>query len=203
MPDIHDIVLENLDKLDWNTLIQNESVPLSFFMEHKKYLDEECKEFLYSHESFPLSDICKIFQKIDTYQKYEKKRIKKYVSSNRNIDILHFLESNPQWIDWSALSANPNAIWILEKNPDKIDCKTLTWNQNSGEILIKHVDKLRNIFEKDYSIKYTLSENPSTVPFLQTYPEFIDWYHFGKNQNPEAISYLEKIPKKYIGPCCQ
>jgi hypothetical protein len=38
-----------------------------------------------------------------------------------NNEAISFLEANPEKIDWSYLSENPNAIQLLETNLDKID----------------------------------------------------------------------------------
>ena len=42
----------------------------------------------------------------------------RYIS--RNPQAIHFLEANPEYIDWVCLSSNPNAVQLLEKNIEKI-----------------------------------------------------------------------------------
>ena len=49
-----------------------------------------------------------------------------YLSSNP--DAIHLLEKNPDKINWNQLSANPAAIHLLEKNLDKIDWDELSRN---------------------------------------------------------------------------
>ena len=98
------------------------------------------------------------------------------------------MEANPKFIDWRALSANPEAIWIVEKNPHKINFLELTRNNNAGKLLIKHVNLLLKEVEKnDNWTECGLSKNPCALPLLQAYPELIDWEYLAWNTNPKAI----------------
>ena len=45
-------------------------------------------------------------------------------------------------LDWSALSANPNAIELLEKNLLKIDWIELAGNHNAGKLLEEYEEFL-------------------------------------------------------------
>ena len=49
-----------------------------------------------------------------------------------------FLEKNNNYIDWNALSKNPNAIHLLKKNYDKINWNGLSLNINAIHILKKY-----------------------------------------------------------------
>jgi len=51
------------------------------------------------------------------------------------------LEKNPEKINWTWLSENPNAIHLLEKNLDKVDWNHLSKNPNALHLLEQNVDK--------------------------------------------------------------
>jgi hypothetical protein len=64
--------------------------------------------------------------------------IEEYIRSiysilSANINAIHVLEKNKEYIDWNILSKNINAISILEKNIDKIDWTELSKNINSDD----------------------------------------------------------------------
>jgi hypothetical protein len=62
------------------------------------------------------------------------------------------LEKNPDKIDWTYLSKNPNAIHLLEKYPEKINWGALSRNSNAIHLLEKYPDKIN---------WYKFSGNPS------------------------------------------
>ena len=106
-------------------------------------------------------------------------------------EAIHFLEQNPDKIDWKVLSTNPNAIHLLEQNPDKINWDYLSENSNAIYLLEENLDKV----DWDY-----LSENPNAIHLLEQNPYKINWYSLVKN--PNAIHLLEqnrnKIEWNYI-----
>jgi hypothetical protein len=75
---------------------------------------------------------------------------------------MSLLERNLDKIDWSRLSANPNAMHLLEQNPDKIDWHKLSGNPSAIHLLEKSQDKIDwvslssnpSIFEKRINYKF-------------------------------------------------
>ena len=61
------------------------------------------------------------------------------------------------YMNWCALSSNPNAIHLFEQNLDKIDWISLSYNPNAIHILGQNVDKI--------NWKY-LSLNPNAIHLL-------------------------------------
>jgi hypothetical protein len=68
------------------------------------------------------------------------------------------LEQNPDKIDWTGLSINPNAIHLLEQNSDIINWYQLSLNPNAIHLLEQNQDNINwdhlssnpSIFEYDY-----------------------------------------------------
>ena len=79
-----------------------------------------------------------------------------------NPNAIHLLEKNPEEINWSFLSRNPNAISLLEKNPEKISWYWLSENPNAIHLLEKNPEKINDIlfytnpsiFKKKINYKY-------------------------------------------------
>jgi hypothetical protein len=49
---------------------------------------------------------------------------------------------NHEYLDWSLLSKNPNAIKLLEENQDKINWYNLSANPNAIQLLEKNLNKV-------------------------------------------------------------
>jgi hypothetical protein len=87
--------------------------------------------------------------------------------SNIDIDIAmleQMLEQNPENIDWSALSLNPNAFPLLAKNLNKIDWRNLSANTNPDAISL-----LENNMDKIYW--KVVIQNPSISEYLKGYAD--------------------------------
>jgi hypothetical protein len=99
------------------------------------------------------------------------------------------LQHDPDKINWTHLSSNPNALHILEAHPDKIDWSYLS--KNSGDGAIKLLKKISNRIDW-----FHLSMNTSldAIRLLETNLEKIDWNLLPSNFN--ALHLLESHPDK-------
>ncbi len=96
------------------------------------------------------------------------------------------------WIDidrlnWSILSAKPNAIDLLKNNMDKIDWSRLSANENAIDLLKNNMDKI------DWQ---RLSANENAIDLLKEHIDKIDWMFL--SMNPNAIELLEKESQNEI-----
>ena len=98
-----------------------------------------------------------------------------YLSANPNA--IELLEANQDKINWSWLSKNPNAIELLKQNQDKIDWPWLSKNPNAIELLKQKADNIDN------TDRYELSSNPSAFELLKQNQDEIDWVELSKNPN--------------------
>jgi hypothetical protein len=194
---MYNIVLGNLNKLDWYHVAMNKAVPVSFVMEHMDRLIIDTKIQLCARESMPLTFIRDMLQSFDTYNYDTQKKLKKNISLNQNMNTLRFLAENKQWIDWDYLSENPEAVWILERNPDRINFEHFVKNEKACDLFMQYKDRFPKYYDGkiSISIKAGLSKNPCAIPFLKKYPKYIDWYSLAFNPNPEAIALFEAKPR--------
>lgn len=130
---------------------------------------------------------------------------KKYIdysqlSKNTNSKALELIKEeirinlNNIYIDWRALSANPNAIDILEVNRNKIKWYSLCYNTNPRAIQILKDNQL----EKDngdndiYWDNLCLNTSDEAIDFLKENYRYIEWDILSVNTNPKAIALLIK-----------
>ena len=81
-------------------------------------------------------------------------------------------------IDWSELSANPNAIKLLRENPENIEWDTYSANTNAITDLSTNLDKI------DW---YYLSINNNAIDILRENQDKIDWTYI--STNPAIFTY--------------
>jgi hypothetical protein len=105
-----------------------------------------------------------------------------------NYNATKFLENNPDKIDWEYLSWQSDAISLLENNLDKINWEMLHYNDKTKHLIEENIDKIPQHTIEDYSY------NCLAMPFLEKYPEKINWHGLSKNKN--AIHLLEQNPDK-------
>lgn len=82
-----------------------------------------------------------------------------------------------EFIDWYALSRNPNAVHLLEKYPNKIVWPMLCLNQSPQ--ILRLLEKYPEKIEWSY-----FSINPQLIPLLEKHPHLgknIHWKHLSKN----------------------
>jgi len=110
-----------------------------------------------------------------------------WTALSANPNAVPLLEKNLDKVDWNwpLLSRNPNAIHLLEKNLDKVMWTSLSANPNAIPILEKHLDKV------NWSV---LSANPNAIHILEKNLDKVDWYLLSKN--PNAIDILSKNLRK-------
>ena len=92
---------------------------------------------------------------------------------------------NPDYLDWSSLSKNPNALDLLEKNQNKINWYNLSLNPNAIEFLKKNANKI-NLFS------LALIINPDSIKILQENPDKINLKLLSKNRD-EMFSYFIRM----------
>tara|TARA_B110000967_G_scaffold173270_1_gene184800 strand:+ start:67 stop:312 length:246 start_codon:yes stop_codon:yes gene_type:complete len=64
-------------------------------------------------------------------------------TTNRGTHFMKLHECIPvDKLDWSMLSANPNAIHLMKQNLDQVNWKFLSSNPNAIPILEKNLDKV-------------------------------------------------------------
>jgi hypothetical protein len=81
-------------------------------------------------------------------------------------------------LNWSYLSANPNAISLLEQNPEKIHWANLCENPNAIHLLEQNPEK---------NHWFWLSKNPNAIPSLEQNLEKINWDCL--SANPSIFEY--------------
>ena len=111
-----------------------------------------------------------------------------YLSANPNA--IEFLKENPKYIRWSYLSSNPNALELLIQNPDELYNINLCYNQNK-EILKRLV--VPNLDKADWG---QLSLNPSADFILKENQDHINFDCLCVNNSDDAIELLFKNKKK-------
>ena len=130
---------------------------------------------------------------------------KKYIdysqlSKNTNSKALELIKEeiriNPNniYIDWRALSANPNAIDILEVNRNKIKWYSLCYNTNPKAIQILKDNQLEKDNGDDdiYWDNLCLNTSDEAIDFLKENYRYIEWDILSVNTNPKAIALLIK-----------
>jgi hypothetical protein len=88
-----------------------------------------------------------------------------------------------EYLDWSWLSENVNAIRMLEENMDRVNWYWLSCNLNAMELLKEYPDKI------DWS---KLSRNCNAIELLTQNPDKINWDYLSGNPSQPAIDLLEK-----------
>jgi hypothetical protein len=105
-----------------------------------------------------------------------------------NSNATKFLENNPDKINWDYVSWQSDAISLLENNVDKINWEMLSYNDKTKHLIEDNIDKIPLDTIEDYSYNYL------AMPFLEKYPEKINWQGLSKNKN--AVHLLEQNPEK-------
>ena len=203
------IISKNVEKLDFYNLAGNPAVPYSFIMDHKHIWKIHKKRELIriklcSNPSTPVSYIrdmfAELFDSKNGAKEVEKNELKRATSKTSSQDVFLFLEANPQWIDWSILSENPEAIELLEKNSNKIDFEELAKNEKADKLFEKYLKLMRTrltVWGLNPCIRFKLSKNPCAIDFLKAHPEFVLPSLLSRNPNDKAVEYLlKKHPRK-------
>jgi len=97
-----------------------------------------------------------------------------------NPNAIHLLEANSAKINWMWMSGNPNAIHLLEATPDKIFWPILSENKNAVSILETNLDKV------DWNL---LSGNPSAIHILEKNLDKVEWAGISLNANIFTYDY--------------
>jgi hypothetical protein len=105
-----------------------------------------------------------------------------------NYNAIKLLENKPEKIDWDYVSCQSDAIHLLEENVDKISWEMLSYNYKTKNLIEENIDKIPQHTIEDYSY------NHLAMPFLEKYPEKINWQGLSKNKN--AIHLLEQNLEK-------
>jgi len=118
----------------------------------------------------------------------------KQLSSNRYISI-NFYSKNIDKINWSELSANPNAISLLKKYKNKIDYNRLLENENAIDMIEQNLDKITDITY--------LGLNKNAIHLIDKYFNIIykndKEYKFLNNENIIFCKKFRKKALKYSG----
>jgi hypothetical protein len=143
------------------------------------------------------------------------------ISSNEKS--IHFLQENPDKIDWESISSNKNAVHLILQNIDKICWKTLCYNASDKVLPILHanIDKVywhaicmnqitwinqlleNNLDRLSKDDLYHLCRNPAAIPTIEYLikTDFcsIDWSGLSMNEN--ALHLFDEYNKNlaYIG----
>jgi ribosomal protein L24E len=104
----------------------------------------------------------------------------KWLAVNQSPNLIPYLETNPDLIDWYMLSTNSVAIELLKKNKNCIHWSNICLNSHPDAIgLIRnhHEHYINKWTNKHRRIPYdmmlsweNLSQNPSAIEFLEEYP---------------------------------
>jgi hypothetical protein len=156
------------------------------------------------------------YEKINVPEYYEENRVCiNNFSDNENPQIIEFIKERIEYekglseeeykkidiydvLDWSYISANPNAIDILKDNIDKINWFELSSNTNPRaiELLRERAIIEKNMSRIDYRRLrnkidwFNLSINPNAIDLLKENEDNIMWGYL--SGNPNAIDLLEK-----------
>jgi hypothetical protein len=113
-------------------------------------------------------------------QQYEDDLDIKWLSINSSPNLIPYLETNPDLIDWYMLSTNSVAIELLKKNKNCIHWSNICLNHHPDAIeLIRnhHEHYINQWTQKHRRIPYdmmlsweNLSQNPAAIEFLEEYP---------------------------------
>ena len=200
------------ENLDWEWLSLNPS-PKVYYLLNK--LKTPNKIFSYELSSKMLEEMLekcpkyidwkvlslnpKIFHLLKNLLKNHEHKIINWfeLSKNPNPNAIPLIEEhfNMYGTYTSELSANPNAVPFLKENPSIIDWKYLARNPNANAIPIME-EMLKECYPK--KVKWIewddfwdeLSFNPNAISLLEKYPRKIRWYFL--SANPNAIHLLEK-----------
>ena len=154
---------KNINRIHWNLLCE---IPSLFYMleKHWNEIDED---------SWDDDDLCE-------FQDYGYENHIHLIEKEEDIFGLDY-------INWSIISSNPEAISFLEKHQDRIHWSSLSSNNKAIFILEKNVDKI------DWS---KLSGNCNAISLLMANENKIDWNQLSSNKNPDILSLLEKNKNK-------
>jgi hypothetical protein len=165
------------------------------------------------------------YEKINVPDIYEDNRVSfNSFCDNENPQIIEFVKERVEYenrlskedyknldvcdvLDWSYLSANPNAIELFRANPDKIDGYAMSENPNAIELLRAYPEKIfwdilsgnpgaiELLKENPKKIYWSvLSGNPNAIELLKENPKKINWYMLSRN--PNAIEMLKENPEQ-------
>jgi len=109
-------------------------------------------------------------------------------SLSNNYNAKKLLENNLAKVNWDYLSFQSDAISILENNLDKINWEMLQYNDKTKNLIEENIEKIPEHTIAEYSCNYL------AMPFLEKYPEKINWTNLSKNKN--AIYLLQQNPDK-------
>jgi hypothetical protein len=186
-PNAIHILETNVDKLEWSWGISTNPNAFHLYLQHHE-TDTMAPDYL------PWYWLCK---------------------NTRAVNWIHI--NYPQYIDWSSLSSNPNALWLLEQYPDRIDWNELCYNPNPKAVeWVQHnIHRVSRIgtssggwgglsgnpsavhLLEEYSErldKECLCMNPKAIPLLLQHPEMIHWGWL--SLNPSAMDLLETHPEQ-------
>ena len=181
-PEIRDILMENLDKLDFNLLSQNSVFIDIIEDEVNKNGFKNIKPRLLCNNNNPKALELLLSNNNDRFDWYT-------ISSNPAG--IPFILNNLDKINYTGLSLNthPIAIDICIKNIDKIDLFWFSRNHSSIKYLEKNLDKI------DFD---GLSGNIYGISILLDNKDKINWSVLSSNS--EAIQLLEENPDKIFYP---
>lgn len=113
------------------------------------------------------------------------------LATNSNPRALNLIKLNKHFDRWDILSTNPAAAKLLMDNLDRIDWGLIGSNSQLGEFILSNINKISGC-----DGLCTLSSNTSNLvlSWLETSPEFIDFYRLSGNPNPLAVRILLKYP---------
>lgn len=168
---------QHLDKVNWNTIAENPNA-MPLIVEHFEE-KVDCFDWYYLLQHPSIMTLLKphLIRLCD----HELEKCELCCNPN----MIPFLETHLEYIEWYILSRNPNAVSLIEKILDNIDWFDLSKNPKAGSLLEQHPDKI------DW---YGLSKNPNAISLLEQNPDKIDW--MGVSKNPNAGRLIEQNPDK-------
>jgi hypothetical protein len=162
------LLKQNKDKIVWQELLENHSDEAVNLLEEKldyfknNFINQTINVLSFMHEKqFNWENFFEITHPNKIYL-LEKVIKKKFNCSQDEIceDINIHDSMNLDFINWSILSGNPNAIGLLENNIDKIDWSVLSGNTNAISLLENNIDLI------DWE---QLSGNKNAIHILESY----------------------------------
>jgi hypothetical protein len=193
-----DLLLKNIEKLDWTYLSRNPNAlliiennldkvdwfVLSSNVNASRLLDENITKVDWYELMKNPGAIHLVYDDIDNIDW-------SCLSFNPNgVDLIeeYFVQIKNE-LDWEILSGNPSAVKILERNFDRINWESLSGNPNAIHLLEKNIDKIDWI---------EFSSNMNGIHILEKNIEKINWSHLSLNKNIFYLSYeYDKMKKIY------
>ena len=155
-----ELLVENLDKVDWTVLSENPgAIELLKANPHKiswRYLslNKNAGELL---------------------------KQRHYYENSLSVEEYYSLGKNNQ-LSWEYLSGNPCAIELFKANPARIHWKELTRNPEAIEML---KNKPRGVSIHDFYVG--LSENPHAIEILEKNKDLVNWKYITRNPNSTEL----------------